>query len=481
MMPKHGLDAVLKSVVDDINDLGTNGVEVDTAHFKGTLKIWVAQICGDNLGLNSILGYTESFSGNSVCRWCRVKKPLMRTQTIEDPLLLRNKDGHLSDLVQSNPTETGLKRQSILNDLKYFHVTENVPPDIMHDILEGVGAYEIKLVLSSLISHKVITLDQVNYRITSYDYGFCDSANKPSTIRPQELKTPDSSMKQTAAQMWCLLRLLPLMIGDLIPDGNKYWELLLLLLTCMEYIFSPALTEDAVLFLRHLIDEHHSLFLELFPDRHLKPKHHFMLHYAGAIRRLGPLVHYWSMRFEAKHGFFKRLAHITCNFRNICKTMAFRHQMLLCYNLLCEHIFTHHKEIGPGCTTSLSSIEGFDQILHKFEHTQLTEVYIPSWVKWKGTEYCPGMTLLVSHSPHGEPQFGTIQKIVVFESVIKFIVRKWDLLGFERHYFACCVIPTAVIDCIDVDSLDDYHPLHVVRSYKEGDSNYYVSMCYRLF
>ncbi|KAL0157413.1 hypothetical protein M9458_048659, partial [Cirrhinus mrigala] len=73
---------------------------------------------------------------------------------MEDPLLLRNKDGHHSDLVQSNPTETGLKRQSILNDLKYFHVTENVTPDIMHDILEGVGAYEIKLVLSSLISHK---------------------------------------------------------------------------------------------------------------------------------------------------------------------------------------------------------------------------------------------------------------------------------------------------------------------------------------
>ncbi|XP_073694457.1 uncharacterized protein [Garra rufa] len=178
----YGIDAVLKSVVDDINDLGTNGVEVDTAHFKGTLKIWVAQICGDNLGLNSILGYTKSFSGNSVCRWCRVKKPLMRTQTMEDPLLLRNKDGHLSDLVQN-----------------------------------------------------------------------------------------------------------------------------------------------------------------------------------------------------------------------------------------------------------------------------------------------------------GEPQFGTIQKIVVFESVIKFIVRKWDLLGFERHYFACCVIPTTVIDCIDVGSLDDYHPLHVVRSYKEGDSNYYVSMRYRLF
>ncbi|KAL1255350.1 hypothetical protein QQF64_013411 [Cirrhinus molitorella] len=280
--------------------------------------------------------------------------------------------------------------------------------------------------------------------------------------------------------MWCLLRLLPLMIGDLVPQENKFWELLLLLLNCMEYIFSPALTQDGLLFLKHLINEHHSLFLELFPERHLKPKHHFILHYPHAIRRLGPLVHYWSMRFEAKHGFFKRLAHITCNFKNICKTMAFRHQMLLCYSLLSEHLFTHHKEVGPGCTTTLASIEGFDQVCHRFGDTpSFTEVYLPSWVKWKGTEYCPGMTLLVSHSPDGEPQFGTIQKIVVFESVIKFSVRKWDTVGFERHYFAYCVIPTTVIDSIDIDSIDDYHPLHVVRSYKEGDSNRYVSMRYR--
>lgn len=136
------------------------------AHLKGTLKVWVAQIYGDNLGLNSILGYTERFSGNSVCGWCHVKKQFLRTQTMEDPSLLRNKDDHLSDLVQSNPTETGLKRERSLNNLKYFHVTENVAPVVMHDILEGEGAYEIKLVLGSLISQKA--LDQVNYRITNH-------------------------------------------------------------------------------------------------------------------------------------------------------------------------------------------------------------------------------------------------------------------------------------------------------------------------
>lgn len=478
----YGIDAVLESVVADIKDLESNGVEVNTHEFKGTLKVRVVQICGDNLGLNSILGYTESFSGNSVCRWCHVKKLDMRRQTMEDPSLQRNKESHLSDLAQNNPSETGLKRQSVLNNLKYFHVVDNVAPDVMHDILEGVGVYEAKLVLGSLISQKVITLDQVNYRITSYDYGFCDSANKPSTIRPHELKMPDSAMKQTAAQMWCLLRVLPLMIGDLIPEGNMHWELLLCLLTCMEYIFSPSLTQEAVIYLKYIIEEHHSLFLELFPEKHLKPKHHFMLHYPGAIKKLGPLVHYWCMRFEAKHGFFKRLGHVTCNFRNICKTMAFRHQMLLCYNVLSDQMFQHQREVGPGFSVPLSSIEEFGQISHRFQHTPvLADVYIPSWVKWQGTHYRPGMTLIVSHSPDGEPHMGTIQKIVVFESVIKFIVKNWDTIGFERHYFSYSVCPSTVIDCVDIDSIDDFHPLHVVRSYKEGDNSHYVSMRYRLF
>jgi len=115
----------------------------------------------------------------------------------------------------------------------------------------------------------------------------------------------------------------------------------------MENIFFlQPLTEDAVLFLRPLLDEDHSLFLELIPDRRLRLKHNFMLHY----QRLGPLVHYWPMHFAAKHGFLKRLAHVTFNFRNLCKTMAFRHHMLLC--------FRKNKERVPGCTTPLASIEG---------------------------------------------------------------------------------------------------------------------------
>lgn len=42
----------------------------------------------------------------------------------------------------------GINRNSILNDLKYFHVCSGaLIPDIMHDMLEGVLRHEVKLML----------------------------------------------------------------------------------------------------------------------------------------------------------------------------------------------------------------------------------------------------------------------------------------------------------------------------------------------
>jgi len=119
----------------------------------------------------------------------------------------------------------------------------------MHDVLEGVGPLEVKLVLSELVAEGHISLDTVNYRLTSFDYGFVDRCNKPSVLSSHELKNHSSAMRHTAAQMWCMLRFLPLLIGDLIPHGNKYWELLLLLLSCMEIIFSPSMTSEATIYL----------------------------------------------------------------------------------------------------------------------------------------------------------------------------------------------------------------------------------------
>lgn len=51
--------------------------------------------------------------------------------------------------------------------------------------------------------------------------------------------------------------------------------------------------------------------------------------------RCGPLSRMWCMRYEAKHSYFKHLARVLCNFKNIAKTLAHHHQQYMCYQM-CE-------------------------------------------------------------------------------------------------------------------------------------------------
>ena len=192
---------------------------------------------------------------------------------------LRTFQNYQQDLLDNNSSDTGVKAACLLNTIEHFHVTTNYAPDVMHDLLEGVCGLEVYLVLAALMNEGFLDLDMLNRRISSFDYNPADSKNKPSAITIQKLNNPDGASGQTAAQMWCLVRYLPLIIGDRVPKGNEYLEVILLLLECMDFIFATEITDQETLFLKSLITDHHKYFLEMFPGRHLKPKHHFITHY----------------------------------------------------------------------------------------------------------------------------------------------------------------------------------------------------------
>jgi len=69
----------------------------------------------------------------------------------------------------------------------------------------------------------------------------------------------------------------------------------------------------------------------IFPHVNLRPKHHYLLHYASLTAKFGPLMHLWTMRFESKHAYFKRCIRYPCIFVNVCSTLAERHQLLQAY------------------------------------------------------------------------------------------------------------------------------------------------------
>lgn len=150
---KYGIDKILTPFVEDV--LEQNGMKA--LFIEQPLYGTIAQVMGDNLGLNSVLGYVESFSGNYYCKSCLVDKALAQTvYSVNDPcVVLRTRltnEEHYSYLCE-NPKETsyfGVKRNSILNSLSYFSVSANFVFDIMHDILEGVAQYEVKLLFGYL-------------------------------------------------------------------------------------------------------------------------------------------------------------------------------------------------------------------------------------------------------------------------------------------------------------------------------------------
>ena len=95
-------------------------------------------------------------------------------------------------------TTYGVQRDAILNTSKYFHVTEGLTPDIMHDILEGCLEYETKELLKYLIlERKLFTLDDLNSRISNFPYFYTDATDKPIAISSASLLSSDHALKQS--------------------------------------------------------------------------------------------------------------------------------------------------------------------------------------------------------------------------------------------------------------------------------------------
>ena len=83
---------------------------------------------------------------------------------------LRTKDLHdsLVQEIQKGDAEQcyGVKRSCVLSDhLKYFHPLTGFPPDVLHDLFEGVVPVELAHCLKSMIAKKKFTLEELNRAI----------------------------------------------------------------------------------------------------------------------------------------------------------------------------------------------------------------------------------------------------------------------------------------------------------------------------
>lgn len=72
----------------------------------------------------------------------------------------------------------------------------------------------------------------------------------------------------------------------------------------VELVLCHVFTEEVIQYLTLKIYNHRQLLQEVFPNFQLCPMHHFIEHYPQLIWCFGPLVHFWTIRFEGKHKVF---------------------------------------------------------------------------------------------------------------------------------------------------------------------------------
>ena len=95
-----------------------------------------------------------------------------------------------------------------------------------------------------------------------------------------------------ASQTWVLGRLLPVMIGHLVPLEDPYWEHFLQLLDMMELMFAPLVRHDTPAYLQVLVEENLMEFTKLYPNHPIIPKMHYLIH---APRYLSRYWCWWSV------------------------------------------------------------------------------------------------------------------------------------------------------------------------------------------
>ena len=192
---------------------------------------------GDNLGLNGILGFVESFKSHYICRICKATSEETWDLVAEDESKLRTKINYITGVKQADAAKTGIKEECVFHKVNGFQLTENVTVDMMHDVLEGVCMYVMTSLIYTFVFEKhYFTLEDLNTRITDFEYDSIEKSNKPPAITMNRI-LQKVLLKMFAAEMLCLVRYFGLIIGDLIPKDDIHWELYLYLRQILDFYY----------------------------------------------------------------------------------------------------------------------------------------------------------------------------------------------------------------------------------------------------
>ena len=125
-------------------------------------------------------------------------------------------------------------------------------------------------VIVPLVKAQHFNLEELNDIIQTFSYWTIDKTNAPKILKVTSLNS--FKVKLTACEMWNFLRLLPLMIGSLVPETDEKWYVFLEFLQILERLWAPKFEKTQLKVLENLIHLFFVEYLKQFSDENLKPK-----------------------------------------------------------------------------------------------------------------------------------------------------------------------------------------------------------------
>ncbi|CAF3420737.1 unnamed protein product [Rotaria socialis] len=440
----------------------------------------ISTMCADNLATHELGGFTRTFTTGCCCRYCFTHHKDMKRIYQESQTLIRTTESYDIQIrhvekVPSDKSMYGINEASTLSFISSFHPITSLPPDLMHDVLEGVMPKLTSCLLHSMMSSRLCISSKICQMINKFTYGNNDKRNRPLALKEKDIS--EKIIRGKAMEKYCLFLNLPFMLFDIL-DRIPYWFLYELFREIWDILYCDFPRKSWLSTLQTLIEEFLQLFQTIFPEQ-FTPKFHFLLHSARNTAKYGPLKRQMNLRYEAKHHLLKQIANRCNNFINLPYTISKRVQLRQCYELIDENAFRLNNVSGKIRTRRTITF-------HKSIQNALTDdspfIYgdIVEFVKWvliDNVKYKIG-DFFVAHLLGGEeiPLFVKIKFIIHIVKQWRFIVQCYDTITFRQNLWCYEIRPSNNNNILSKDEF----LTHKSEDCYYINNSYFIRVPYRL-
>ena len=370
-------------------------------------------------------------------------------------------DEEANDAQDGSNINFGVKTKCVFNALTAFHCTSSMPPDSLHDLMEGVLPQDLLGIVRILVNKGWFSLAEFNKALKSIKYSRQESSNKPQEVTSSN-KVKKLAGKATSNWVHCRLFSYILMINGWVLDKEDPVFLLALKLSDItDRLTAEAFRPHEIDILEDLIVEYLDLRKQIYREYPVigrpKPKHHFLTHYGAAIRNFGPPSSYWTGRYESKHRVAKSLAEASKNFINISHTVSHRQQLRM-LSTYYQGMFSCSEFKLPIVVKSRTDLSdsGLEKRIKQFMSS--AGDLVCSEIEFKCRKFKEGDLVIIDRHDLLQMEVGLIKGFLVRKEEIFIIAKKCIadqnfLRVFESSFIS------SNLEMVNIASLQDQYPL----------------------